>query len=294
MLVLGERVVADCSGAVADCDERDLAREIHEAFVDEWLAAQPLPGIARVPRAEHGRLALAVVAEPPRLQDSRRTERSIARVRSASESTAANGATGMPRRWKRRFSKSRSCATSSARGGGQTGRDLRDCARRGDRHVLPVERDDVDAACEAGEFLSVVELAGDDLGDGRARNVGAPVVHRELDAERNAGKSHHPAELAGADDADAHGQPQPAAGSGFARTSAVCRSRNAASASLNGGWRPARMAVARSAALRAPGSPIATVATGNARRHLRDREQRIEAVQRFRLDRHADHRQQCL
>ena len=50
MLVLGERVVADRSVAVADCDERDLARETHEAFVDERLAAQPLPGIARVPR----------------------------------------------------------------------------------------------------------------------------------------------------------------------------------------------------------------------------------------------------
>src|SRR4029077_4526958 len=98
--------------------------------------------------------------------------------------------------------------------------------------------------------------------DRSARNVGVRVVHGELNAERDAGEGHHPPELAGADDSDAHDRPQPAAGSGFARTPAVCRSRNAARASLKGGWRPARMAVASSAALRAPGSPIATVATG--------------------------------
>ncbi len=62
------------------------------------------------------------------------------------------------------------------------------------------------AAREAGELLPVVECAGDDFGDCRARHVRTAVVHRELEAERDAGQGHHPAELAGADDTDAHGR----------------------------------------------------------------------------------------
>jgi len=55
---------------------------------------------------------------------------------------------------------------------------------------------------------------------------------------------------------------QPVDGSGFDRTSAVCRSRNARSASINGGCLPASIAAASNAAFFAPGSPMATVATG--------------------------------
>ena len=85
------------------------------------------------------------------------------------------------------------------------GPDLRDPANGGDRHVFPIESYDVDAASEAGEFPMVVEIAHDDVCDGGARHVGAAVIHREIEPERNSGKGHHPAELTGADDADAHG-----------------------------------------------------------------------------------------
>jgi hypothetical protein len=53
----------------------------------------------------------------------------------------------------------------------------------------------------------------------------------------------------------------------------------------------ASIAAASKAALIAPALPIASVPTGNAGRHLDDRQQAIHALQRLAFDRHAEHRQ---
>ncbi len=133
----------------------------------------------------------------------------------------------MPRRSKIRFSDRRSCATSRARGGGHTGR-MRAMARADETGTFSQSKVTTSTPrAKRASLREVIEAAGDDVGDGCARHVAAAVVHREPEPERDPGEGHHPAELAGADDADAHGGLQFAAGSGRARTSAVCRSRNA-------------------------------------------------------------------
>src|SRR5688572_5245289 len=260
--VLGERVGLHVAGPVARRDERDLAREFHHPFVDEGLPGEACVAFRRVADPADADLSLAVVSEAARLQDAGRAER---RKRALKVRDRVHGGIGCDRNAEALENPLlgqavlRDLERARRR---PYGPDARDGPRRRDRHVFPVEGDDVDAAREAGQPRAVVEVPGDDFGDRRARHVSAAVVHRELEPERDPGEGHHPAELAGADDADAHGGPQLAAGSGRARTSAVCRSRNAASASRSGGCRAARIAVARRAALRAPASPIATVATG--------------------------------
>src|SRR5688572_2718540 len=260
--VLGERVSLHVACPVARRDERDLAREFHHPFVDEWLPGEARVAFRRVADPADADLPLAVVAEAARLQDAGRAE---CRKRVPKVRVRVHGGIGCDRNAEALENPLLGQAVLRDLEGARRrpyGPDARDGPRRRDRHVFPVEGDDVDAAREAGQPRPVVEVPGDDFGDRRARYVAAAVVHRELEPERDPGEGHHPAELAGADDADAHGGLQLAAGSGRARTSAVCRSRNAASASRSGGCRAASIAVARRAALRAPASPIATVATG--------------------------------
>ena len=122
MDVLDERVGRDLPVATAHGDDREFAVERHEAFEDERPAAELLPRrLAVGRRAEHG-LPLAVVAEPACLQHGGQADVADGgvEVRRGSRS-AANGGVGMPSDAKNCFSASRSCETSSARGGGKTG-----------------------------------------------------------------------------------------------------------------------------------------------------------------------------
>ena len=297
MLVLGERVAGDVARAAARGDERDLARR--SARIPRRSAAAPpsaLQGARDVGGPPH--------AAPGPCRRSRGGASSACRARRAPAIGARRlarlaprryGATGMPRRWNSRFSERRSCATSSARGGGQTGRRRRDRARGVDRHVLPVEGDDVDARREARELPQVVELAGDDRRDRGARHVARceSYIVNSMPSGMPARAIIRPSWPAPTMPM-LHGRPQPAAGRVARGLPRSARSRNAARASWKGGWRPARIAVGEQRGVARARFADRDRRDRDAGRHLRDREQRIESVQRLRLDRHADHGQQRL
>src|SRR5215468_2016094 len=148
------------------------------------------------------------------------------------------------------------------------------CLRRAVGDVLELEGDDVDVVGEGGERLFVV--IGGDGGDRRhlrRRRVMLRGEHMRAEAQPRRRQRRHAAELAAPEDADggtgrealtlvrAHALPSGMA-AGLLATAAVRAARQASSArailaSLN-----ASTAVASSAALMAPGSPIASVPTG--------------------------------
>ena len=134
-------------------------------------------------------------------------------------------------------------------------------AQARDRHVLPVESDDLAAPGELGEQRVVREGAAEERRHLARRRVARGIQAQEIEPERIACQSEHAAELAGAHDADGHVRGV-ARGSGLRSTPAVCRSRYVSSAVAISGCRLARMATAHSAALVAPAAPIANVATG--------------------------------
>ena len=74
-------------------------------------------------------------------------------------------------------------------------------------------------------LAAVRELAAEDRRDLTAGRVLAAVEEQEVETEGIARQSEHPAELAGADDADCHARPGASRGSGCASTPDVCCSR---------------------------------------------------------------------
>src|SRR6185503_10190013 len=74
VLVFDERVALDAARTVADGDQRHLAREIDEAFIDERPSAEALEGLSGVARPPDSCLAFAVITEATRLQDAGRSE----------------------------------------------------------------------------------------------------------------------------------------------------------------------------------------------------------------------------
>src|SRR5262245_6160717 len=88
------------------------------------------------------------------------------------------------------------------------------------------------------------------------------VEKEEVQAERVACQSEHAAQLARAHHANGHARLDVSRGSEFASTLAVCCARCFSSAAPNSGCALARIAAALKAALVAPATPIANVATG--------------------------------
>ena len=78
------------------------------------------------------------------------------------------------------------------------------------------------------------------------------------------------------------------------RISSACAARKSTSFWRRSASPSARISTASRAALVAPALPMARVATGNSARHLGHGQQRVQAVQRPGLHRHAQHREQCV
>ena len=91
--------------------------------------------------------------------------------------------------------------------------------------------------------------------------VGCRVEEQKVQAQRIAREREHPAQLASTDNTYRHAL-LITRGSGVSRTVAVCLSRNASRAVATAGYLLARMEAAQTAALVAPATPIANVATG--------------------------------
>ena len=174
------------------------------------------------------------------------------------------------------FSCSRSWPRSSAATGGDGARRERG---RLDGDVLELVRDDVGAAGEPLEPVRVVVGADDELRRPRPR--------RRRARDRGSGSSRPSGSPASPSMRPSCPPPMQATsvvtggargGSGLSSTLSVCASRNRARAGRRSpASAPARIAAASSAALTAPARPIASVADGDAGRHLHDREQRVEA-----------------
>ena len=201
----------------------------------------------------------------------------------------------MPSRRKSSFSTSRSWPSSSARGGGSGA-----TARGGlDGHVLELVGDDGGARGEAARARPGRRKAPTTSSPtSRGRRVRRRVEEPEPQPERQPGEPEHPAELAAADAGDERHRAvvtrRHDAGSGASSTDCVCAARNAAeprpdaSSAAGQDRRREQRRVDRAGAAdrerpdRDPGG------------HLDDREQRVHALQRLRLDRHAEHGQRRL
>ena len=234
-------------------------------------------------------LALAVVAEPGRLEDRR--ERAPRGTRVESPPPSITGARRVRKPWSRRncFSAMRSWHTLTER-----------C--RADRRSSPSSRSStaagtfsdsiVTATARVGELVErggIVVAADDDAGrrpapSGSSRPGRAP-TSRSPARERS--QDEVPAELAAADDADrrrrddhvvpftAAAQVEHPCGLG------VAERLRGSSRPPGPRWRGSRPRAAP--AFAAPDSPMANVADRDALRHLHDRQQRVLTRQRLRL-----------
>ena len=181
MLVLGERPEAGLAVAAAHGDDRELAVEGDDLLGQLVLAELLVERDAALP--------LAVVAEPPRLDDAGSPD-------SASE---PNRAVGMPRRWNSCFSTRRSCPSSSASGGGSGGERSDGL----DGHVLELVGDDCGAGGELPEGRRIVVGADDELAHlARQAHPAEGSRKRNAQPERETGEGEHPPELAAADAGD--------------------------------------------------------------------------------------------
>src|SRR5690606_71012 len=121
-----------------------------------------------------------------------------------------------------------------------------------------IEGRDVDARGEFGQRVLVAIVADHHRRELAGTGLCGGVHHQEAQPQRRAGKREHVGQLPAAEDADGgHFR-----GSSAASTSAVCCARNADSAEATPGWSGASIAAANRAALAAPASPMAKVATG--------------------------------
>jgi hypothetical protein len=168
------------------------------------------------------------------------------------------------------------------------------------RDLFDLDRHDVGLARELTRAVDVVEPGDDDpIDDGACRAVAVRVEHAHAISERPSSERRHAAQLAATEDPDGgrwkdrRHQRLPVR-SVSARTSLVRAARQARSRSRTSGWRAPTIEAASSAAFAAPGSPMASVPTGNALRHLHDGEECVHTIQRGRGNRHAEHGQDRL
>ena len=126
-----------------------------------------------------------------------------------------------------------------------------------------------------------------------ARSVSALIEKDEAQAERVARQSQHAPELAGADDADLHVELEIlSCGSASGSSTAVGLLRAEALEAVSNLFVLVREdGCSEQSGVRCARGADRERRDGNPRRHLDDGKQRVEAVQRLRLHRHAEHRQ---
>ena len=247
--------------------------------------------IGRAPRRAHRRraarpprraLPLAVVAEAPRLHERRQPR---------SSSSVPKRAVGMPSDRNSSFSCSRSCPRSSAATPGHRA----DARGRLDRHVLELVRDDGRTVRQARERIRIAVLADDELAHGARAGVGRRVEEPE---RRTRAAARRARACARAARRRCTRRASRVGGSRLTRRGPGCRERPAsarrgtpAAARATAGSPTARIDAARSAALTAPAPADRERPDRDPGRHLGDREQRVDAGERLRLDGHAEHGQ---
>ena len=269
MLVLDHVEAFDRAVAPARRHHRNLALERHEGFEDLRLTAEIVEQRGRIAAVADHHLALAVIAEAPRLQHGRPPDlgergREHARVNRPRRNSPCRcrafhelllGQPVLRGRQHLRIGQHRLARREERRGLG--------------RHVLELVGDDIDVGGETVErrHVGVVGLghAPHHIEGGRVR-IGAQ--HMALEAEPRGGERQHAAELSAAEDADggiAAERPallDHASSSGRSATASVCCLRQASSRVASAASDSASTLAASSAALIAPALPIASVPTG--------------------------------
>src|SRR6185437_11952731 len=243
-------------------DDRDLRGEIDQALEDAEPGAHLAPRRAEIAVGADHHLALAVIAQPYRLEHRFRADLAhrLGQRLLARHFTIARGGD---------VDRAQEVLLLEA--------VLRDAQRigpgahrlqRGEhfdalgRHVLELEGNNVDRGGELAQGGAVAVIGG---GGARGHALGRALRLGREDvaaiAQRRRGKRGHAAELAAAQDADgaARLDHQP---SGRSPTASVCSWRQWSSAAATALSPSARIEAARRAALTAPGLPMASVPTG--------------------------------
>jgi len=197
--VAGERPGAELAVTAAYRQHRKLALERHEGLKDQAvrgrLCAQRRPRRVGVLCAAQTELALAVVTQPPRLEDRRGTG-------------DGQGAIEVGARVDRHELGRRQAAITEQgllrqailghrqRAGVREHRHaLSQPVRRVGRHVLEIEGHRVDLACEFAQGGLVVPIGHHQRGDLPGTGVRAAIDHQRLHAERRAGDRQHARQL---------------------------------------------------------------------------------------------------
>jgi hypothetical protein len=147
---------------------------------------------------------MAVVAEPPRLQDRREGLHLLVEPHGRDAEPAEELLLGEPVL----------CHLERPRR-----RDRTRAPRRPDRHVLELVRDDLDALGESIEQRGIVIVADEELADVSDGRVRRRVEKPEREVEGDPREREHPPQLPAADDAD--DRQEPSAGSALASTDSV-------------------------------------------------------------------------
>jgi hypothetical protein len=158
------------------------------------------------------------------------------------------------------------------------------------RHVLEIEGGAVDATGEFRQRSLVAVVANHHRRELAGTGIGHGIHHQEAQPQRRAGKRQHAGQLPAAQDSY-RGHER---GSGTASTSSVClrteRGQGSADALVFGG----EQGSGKQRRIRGAGRADRKGRHRDTGRHLHDRQQRIEPVQRLRLHRHAQHRHRGL
>ena len=199
-----DRVSAHFARRAAHADDRYFALEIDEAFENQRHVAERIPGGLEIGGLAQVALALAVVAEPARLEHAGQAERLDG---SAQVFERVHGAERRRRNLQFReelLLEQAILRNAQCLDGRPHGMRLRHFLQRGDGNVLEFVGDEVDVSCQPLEAVRIVERTRDDRRDLAAGRIRAGVEKAELLRERIAREGQHASELARTDDADLH------------------------------------------------------------------------------------------
>ena len=240
MPVLGQRPGAELAVAAAYRDDGNLALEGHESFEDQAdgrrLAAERRPGGVRVSAAAIARLdselALAVVAETPRLQDARQSEIGDGAVEILARGDVGERRHGNAELPEQGFFRQPVLRDAERARVGENRNAFGQPLRALGRDVLEIEGGDIDAAGEFGQHRLVAIITHDHRHELAGAGIDGGIEHEEAQAQRRTGKREHAGELPAAEDADGgHSRlAHSCLGSGLPSTSCVCVSRKACNA----------------------------------------------------------------
>src|SRR5262249_723106 len=286
MLILSDLEAFDGAVGGAGGDHRYFADERHKGFKDGGLCADVLPGGFRHGVRGYRRLALAVVAEAPRLEHGGTAD---AVERGGQFERRADGRIGRRADGEAGDEVFFGDAVLGRRQNFRVGQDWHQWRQECSgfrRDVFKLVGDDVHMLRKAGQRFFVVKIGARTLADDvECRRVAIGRKDVTFEAEPRGSEREHPPELTAAKDADrgsglenrrcnAHA-PESLCGFcfgcasgllsgslGFSAIAAVCFCRQVSKRLPSAGSLSARTLAAKSAALTAPALPIASVPTG--------------------------------